>query len=184
MLPEFDRPIRIDLTVKSSQTELLKGLDVWLKLGLISETTIEAIAENHLSFLIPEPKSKQLAQNSIISLQQLVSTPEAEATFVNQNSQSEEVVERFRYQDSPPEEREEIFKSDRPLFIFQIWQSFKDEFSIRWLLFLGVFLVMVSSGVLAATQWEDSLLWGNIWFYGVILWFSGGWLFGRLNKTL
>ena len=157
MLPEFDRPIRIDLTVKSSQTELLKGLDVWLKLGLISETTIKAIAENHLSCLIPEPKSKRLAQNSIISLQQPVSTPEAEETFIYQNSQSEqEVVEEkaFTYQDSPPEEREERFKSDRPLFIFQIWQSFKDEFSIRWLLFLGVFLVMVSSGVLAATQWE------------------------------
>ncbi|HIK12844.1 MAG TPA: DUF2157 domain-containing protein [Oscillatoriaceae cyanobacterium M33_DOE_052] len=29
-----------------------------------------------------------------------------------------------------------------------------EEFSLRWLLFLGVFLVVVSSGVLAATQWE------------------------------
>jgi hypothetical protein len=34
------------------------------------------------------------------------------------------------------------------------WQAFRDELSVRWLLFLGLFLVVVSSGVLAASQWS------------------------------
>jgi hypothetical protein len=33
-------------------------------------------------------------------------------------------------------------------------QSWGEELSVRWLLFLGVFLVVLSSGVLAASQWE------------------------------
>ena len=39
--------------------------------------------------------------------------------------------------------------------VTQIWQGFLDELSIRWLLFLGIFLVVVSSGVLAASQWQN-----------------------------
>jgi hypothetical protein len=41
----------------------------------------------------------------------------------------------------------------QPSVLSTIWASFKDELSVRWLLFLGVFLVILSSGVLAATQW-------------------------------
>jgi hypothetical protein len=33
-------------------------------------------------------------------------------------------------------------------------QSLAEELSVRWLLFLGVFLVVLSSGVVAASQWE------------------------------
>ena len=39
--------------------------------------------------------------------------------------------------------------------VVQIMRSFLDELSIRWLLFLGIFLVVVSSGVLAASQWQN-----------------------------
>ena len=44
--------------------------------------------------------------------------------------------------------------TSKPNIIAQLWQGFLDELSIRWLLFLGIFLVTVSSGVLAASQWE------------------------------
>ena len=39
-------------------------------------------------------------------------------------------------------------------FFSQFVRNFLDELSIRWLLLLGVFLVVVSSGVLAASQWQ------------------------------
>ena len=42
-----------------------------------------------------------------------------------------------------------------PNLLQRVWQSFLDELSIRWLLFLGIFLVVVSSGVLAASQWQN-----------------------------
>ena len=45
--------------------------------------------------------------------------------------------------------------SPEPNIIHQLWQSFLDELSIRWLLFLGIFLVVVSSGVLAASKWDN-----------------------------
>jgi hypothetical protein len=42
----------------------------------------------------------------------------------------------------------------KPNFATEILQSLLSELSVRWLLFLGVFLVVLSSGVLAASQWE------------------------------
>jgi hypothetical protein len=59
-----------------------------------------------------------------------------------------------------------------------IWQNLKDELSVRWLLFLGVFLVVLSSGVLAATQWSRFPAWGQyslLWLYTIGFWVVGGW---------
>jgi hypothetical protein len=60
----------------------------------------------------------------------------------------------------------------------QIWQNLKDELSVRWLLFLGVFLVVLSSGVLAATQWSLFPAWGQyglLWLYTIGFWVVGAW---------
>ncbi len=60
----------------------------------------------------------------------------------------------------------------------QMWQNLKDELSVRWLLFLGVFLVVLSSGVLAATQWSLFPAWGQyglLWLYTIGFWVVGGW---------
>jgi hypothetical protein len=59
-----------------------------------------------------------------------------------------------------------------------IWQNLKDELSVRWLLFLGVFLVVLSSGVLAATQWSRFPAWGQyglLWLYTIGFWVVGRW---------
>ena len=59
-----------------------------------------------------------------------------------------------------------------------IWQNLKDELSVRWLLFLGVFLVILSSGVLAATQWSLFPAWGQyglLWLYTIGFWIVGAW---------
>ena len=60
----------------------------------------------------------------------------------------------------------------------QIWRNLKDELSVRGLLFLGVFLVVLSSGVLAATQWALFPAWaqyGLLWLYTIGFWVVGGW---------
>ena len=62
----------------------------------------------------------------------------------------------------------------------RIWQGFLDELSIRWLLFLGIFLVIVSSGVLAASQWQNFPSFGQylillvytLGFWGIGFWTS------------
>ena len=58
------------------------------------------------------------------------------------------------------------------------WKNLRDELSVRWLLFLGVFLVVLSSGVLAATQWALFPAWGQyglLWVYTIGFWVVGGW---------
>ncbi|MDJ0593607.1 MAG: hypothetical protein QNJ72_27085 [Pleurocapsa sp. MO_226.B13] len=70
--------------------------------------------------------------------------------------------------------------TDRPNIINHIWQGFLDELSIRWLLFLGIFLVVVSSGVLAASQWQNFSRFGQylvllvytLGFWGIGFWSS------------
>ncbi len=62
----------------------------------------------------------------------------------------------------------------------RILQGFLDELSIRWLLFLGIFLVVISSGVLAASQWQNFpnfgqyliLLVYTLGFWGIGFWTS------------
>jgi hypothetical protein len=65
-----------------------------------------------------------------------------------------------------------------PSPVAQMWHSLWDELSVRWLLFLGVFLVVVSSGVLAATQWQNFpavAQYGVLWAYTVIFWVGSVW---------
>ena len=62
--------------------------------------------------------------------------------------------------------------------LVQIMRSFLDELSIRWLLFLGIFLVVVSSTVLAASQWQNFLNYAQylvLLVYTLAFWGTGWW---------
>jgi hypothetical protein len=75
----------------------------------------------------------------------------------------------------------------QPSVLSTIWASFKDELSVRWLLFLGVFLVILSSGVLAATQWQRFPAWGQygvLWAYTIAFWGVGAWAGGQSGLSL
>ncbi len=65
-----------------------------------------------------------------------------------------------------------------PNILTRVFQGFLEELSIRWLLFLGIFLVVISSGVLAASQWQNFPLFGQyliLLIYTLGFWFSGFW---------
>ncbi|MDJ0635047.1 MAG: hypothetical protein QNJ34_17790 [Xenococcaceae cyanobacterium MO_188.B29] len=71
--------------------------------------------------------------------------------------------------------------------ITQLWQGFLDELSIRWLLFLGIFLVVVSSGVLAASQWTNFPRFGQYFIlliYTLSFWGVGFWSSKQDNLKL
>ena len=75
----------------------------------------------------------------------------------------------------------------KPNIISQIWQAFLDELSIRWLLFLGIFLIVVSSGVLAATQWDNfpvAVQYLILWIYTLSFWGIGVWSGKQENLKL
>ncbi len=151
--------LRISVTVGTSEPELLQGLDVWLRLGLISELQVNKIAREYLS--CPLPTSSNIAVSQ--------SQPVATSEFA-----------------SPAREPQLPRVPGIPL-LSRLGQSFKDELSVRWLLFLGVFLVVMSSGVLAATQWSRFPpvgQYGVLFVYTVIFWLVGFWAKQQENLQL
>jgi hypothetical protein len=73
-----------------------------------------------------------------------------------------------------------------PSWLTQILTSFMAEISVVWLLFLGVFLVVVSSGVLAASQWQNFPpvgQYGILWGYTLAFGLAGLWAGRRLQMT-
>ena len=80
-----------------------------------------------------------------------------------------------------------VKNTPKPNIIGQLWQNFLDELSIRWLLFLGIFLVIVSSGVLAASQWDHFPRLGQyliLLIYTLIFWGIGFWSSKQDNLKL
>ncbi|WP_017655834.1 hypothetical protein [Fortiea contorta] len=146
MLP--DRPLKFELRLPSSHPQLLEGLDIWLHLGLISDAQVRQICREFLTCqVVLQPQPRLIVANS-----DFIESLPAEA--LHPASVSASVVETAPTE--PPE----------PNFVSKMLQSLGAELSVRWLLFLGVFLVVVSSGVLAASQWERFPASGQ---YGVLL---------------
>lgn len=154
MSSQSNRPLRIELIVSASRPELLEGLDVWLRLGLLSDSQVKRISQTYLSCPLPE----------------VVVTPTLPVRRV-----------------AHPREVETPIPTPSLSPLSGIWQSFQDELSVRWLLFLGVFLVVVSSGVLAATQWRNfpaAGQYGVLWGYTIIFWGIGIWARNKSNLKL
>ncbi|MGQ9871300.1 hypothetical protein [Leptodesmis sp.] len=130
-----DRQILIRLAVQAGHPALLQGLDAWLQLGLVSQEWVRQICAEQLACPLPEPVVEQSPDSPDSALQ-----PVGVTDFL------------------PPEDAHPPLPraADRPISLPAQWlQSFMAEVSVVWLLFLGGFLVVVSSGVLAATQWRN-----------------------------
>ncbi|NET64539.1 MAG: pentapeptide repeat-containing protein [Moorea sp. SIO1G6] len=136
--------IDIIFKTKASHPALLEGLDAWLRLGLLQETFVKRLCREHLTCALPEPSV----------------TPKVSALSVAKPAP--QLVSPLASNDFAPETP----KPKKPNWIAQMWQSLQAEFSVRWLLFLGMFMVVVSSGVLAASQWDNFPAAGQ---YGVLL---------------
>ncbi|MBE9063087.1 hypothetical protein [cf. Phormidesmis sp. LEGE 11477] len=120
--------IRLDLTSPQVSSRLLEGLDAWVKLGLLSEAQVREIA---LTMSEPLP---------------LVYKP-----LGGEATEADEAAGEL----APVMATEENQVLAPPNRIAQALAALVEEISVIWLLFLGVFLVVVSSGVLAASQWES-----------------------------
>ncbi|ACK69836.1 conserved hypothetical protein [Gloeothece citriformis PCC 7424] len=157
---------QLSILVDASNPELLEGLEAWLRLGLISETQVKRIGQIYLTCPLPEVVTVVSQQNILVpsltqtglSSDRSIQQPQSSGTTSNPRN-----------------------------LIARIWQGFKDELSVRWLLFLGLFLVIVSSTVLAATQWEKFTTLGQyliLLTYTIIFWGVGFWLSRKENLTL
>ncbi|WP_427159769.1 DUF2157 domain-containing protein [Aliinostoc sp. HNIBRCY26] len=164
MSPPFEHPPqKIDLKISSNHPELLTGLDMWLHLGLISDTQVKQICREYLSCRV--------------NLQPVVE-PEPQRVPVSTTRLERSLIAYL------PEEEKAPKPPARPSVFSQMLQSLGAELSVRWLLFLGVFLVVLSSGVLAASQWERfpaSGQYGVLFAYTLSFWGLSFWA-GKQNN--
>ncbi|MEH1889677.1 MAG: DUF2157 domain-containing protein [Nostoc sp.] len=168
MSSPVERPLKFEIRLPSSHPQLLEGLDIWLRLGLISDTQV-----------------KQLCQEFLVCMVVLQPQPEAETkvAFVTSNPVRQLPVAALQSSNlSQPQQ-----KPVKPNFISTMLQSLGAELSVRWLLFLGVFLVVVSSGVLAASQWQRfpaSGQYGVLFAYTLSFWGLSFWAIRQSNLRL
>ncbi|MEG4331602.1 hypothetical protein QUB40_06570 [Microcoleus sp. AT9_A2] len=147
-----DRSSKIELSILASHPELLTGLDAWLRLGLLSPAEVEELCRQYLVCPLRDPA---VDFSEIENPRAPIADPKVPALST---------------QKAVPSSRESVARptetTQTPNFIAQILHSLMAEISVMWLLFLGVFMVVVSSGVLAASQWERFPAAGQ---YGVLL---------------
>ena len=160
--------IRFTLDLESNRVRqnLLQGMDRWVQLGLLSESQVAEIAAT---------LSERL--------------PAAAVATARQTEQETPLIDDFiasgRLATPADTQPSAIAESDEPAPVkanglSRAIQSLLSEISVIWLLFLGVFLVVVSSGVLAASQWQSFSAVGQyailfaytLTFWGASLWTS------------
>ncbi|OCQ89849.1 DUF2157 domain-containing protein [Nostoc sp. MBR 210] len=158
-----ERPLKINLTLPSSHPQLLEGLDLWLRLGLISDAQVRQLCREYLSCTV-------VLQSQV--------EPEAVVAGVTPKQPAKPLI---AYAPAPPRQ------PSQPNFVTRMLQSLGEELSVRWLLFLGVFLVVLSSGVLAASQWERfpaSGQYGVLFAYTLTFWGFSFWTGRQANLRL
>ncbi|MBD2229243.1 DUF2157 domain-containing protein [Calothrix anomala] len=166
MLPDI--PLRFEIKLPSYHPQLLEGLDLWLRFGLISDSQVRQICREYLvcpiTVQVPVVTATADPVKPLpVNMLQAISIPSAS-------------------RDAEP-----AAKPAKPNFLTTMLQSLGEELSVRWLLFLGVFLVVVSSGVLAASQWEKfpaSGQYGVLFAYTLSFWGFGFWAAKQNNLRL
>ena len=153
MASSGDRSIILRLSAQQlSQPNLLAGLEAWQQLGLLSEQQIREFAAEYLICSTPD--------FSPVPASPVVSSPAASSPVASGFTDDFAAIAPS----SPPPNPIPVPTRSASL-VSRTLQSFMAEVSVIWLLFLGVFLVVVSSGVLAASQWQNFSIVGQ---YGIL----------------
>ncbi len=162
MASPLDRPIIFELVVRSTHPAILEGLDVWLRLGLLSDETVRQLCEDHLTCLLSESVAVRSDDKALVIANDFATEAVPDPVGASAAKRSLNVVARSI-------------------------QSFMAEVSVVWLLFLGVFMVVVSSGVLAATQWRNFspvAQYGLLFAYTLAFWAASVWTGRQPNLRL
>lgn len=188
MADDRDPTIRLQLELLPDQPGLLTGLDTWLQLGLISESQVREIGQTQLSCdLLPELDPVVLPEPTLADA---VNPFEETAAVAAGQAPITDFVpaapapRRQRMRQLRPTSRPERGQKTAPTQLkppspTQEWLNrLMSELSVVWLLGLGVFLVVLSSAVLAATQWERFGAVGQylvLLAYTLVFWAVGLW---------
>jgi hypothetical protein len=156
--PEPERYIPLQLRLLASHPALLEGLDIWLKLGLINDREVQILCQRYLVSDLPE--QHRLEQQIVPS----TSLRQVSNAALQQQSVEEAAIASSPASITPPSSP--LPQRQSQSWVNQFLQSLINEVSVIWLLCLGVFLVVTSSAVLAANQWNNLSPPGQ---YGILL---------------
>jgi hypothetical protein len=113
--------------------ELLTGLELWLQLGLLSSGQVKQFCQQYLICAVPMP---------------VLQLPASSAATANPD-----------FADADPDFADAVLpvpaEVTRSSWMARALQAFMAEIGVIWLLCLGVFLVVLSSAVLAVSQWQN-----------------------------
>ncbi len=173
MSSNSELPIELEVKLRLCEPGLLANLDALLSLGLVSDAQVKVLCRTYLSERLPEPQViallSQTYRNELFPKPPVIAVPIAqEEKKQKQEEWADEPIALPRVL-SPAATTATPVTPAKPQWI----QSLMAELSVRWLLFLGVFMVVLSSGVLAATQWERFPPAGQylvLFAYTVIFW--------------
>ncbi len=161
--------------IRNDHPALLDGLESWLQLGLLTDREVRELARDFLACDVEEALQQHLTRVQGATSVAPVMVPPPAPVIEPVPEPVGAVVSDFLPPDipsAPPSQK------GREPAIAHLFRAMAAEISVVWLLFLGVFLVVVSSGVLAASQWGNVsaveryliLLGYTLAFWGVGLW--------------
>jgi hypothetical protein len=169
-----NRPAQITITVSANQPALLEGLDVWLRLRLISNSQVRYLSQQYLVCALPE-----------LAAVTATTAPDRIQDFLTERPSQRSAQTRDFLVERPTQRLPQATAA--PGFIAQRFQSLRAEVSVIWLLFLGVFMVVVSSGVLAASHWQNFFpiaQYGILVAYTLAFWAASLWTGRQANLHL
>jgi hypothetical protein len=197
MADDRDPTIRLQLDLSADQPGLLEGLDSWLRLGLLSDQQVQAICQRQLSCDLPPQaapstasdvgpnEATNLSVEPVLAesvLAESVESPEGEIPTQPTIPEAEPTIANFSPAAPPPRRAStsRTRRSPRPQSrpTTHWLNRLLSELSVVWLLGLGVFLVVLSSAVLAATQWANFNAAGQylvLLAYTLVFWAAGLW---------
>ena len=165
-----DRLIQLEIFIPDDRTVLLEGLEVWQRLGLLQDSQVKQICRKYLVCKLPTRVEPAIA-----------SEPQ-ETDFVVPTPRAQPTRRRER-----PEVPAKPLPALAPTWLATRLQSLMAEISVIWLLLLGVFMVVVSSGVLAASQWRSVSATGQysiLLGYTLAFWGASAWAGRKPNLTV
>ncbi|MEM9162401.1 MAG: hypothetical protein AAGC54_04950, partial [Cyanobacteria bacterium P01_F01_bin.4] len=166
--------IRLDLTAERVQRHLLEGLDIWVRLGLLSQGQVRELAAK-----LSEPVRLVEGAEVVGAKVTLPRGREAEGAGGAERAEGAPITDFLTGSEVGQESGSATAPVRRePGLLGRAVRSLLDEISVIWLLFLGVFLVVVSSGVLAASQWQSFSAVGQyaiLFTYTFMFWGASVW---------
>lgn len=181
----YEHRLKLDIIKKISPVNLLKGLKSWQDLELLSnsQSSLEVqVRSTHPDLLTGLDYWIQLG---------LLTDAEVKKICREHLSSNYTIRTSNLITEKPVITNEISTPVAKPPSLINHWaqvlQSLMTELSVLWLLLLGVFMVVVSSGVLAASQWERFPPPGQysiLWLYTLGFWLASFWTNRQENLSL